>query len=396
MNENQPKYQPDTEAIRIQTERTWQMEHSTPMFLTSSFCYDNVEEMRATFADETDFNIYSRFSNPNVDEFVQKVCALEQAEAGYATASGMSAIFASFMALMKAGDHLLSARAIFGSTHTVVTKFLPKWGISYDYFDVTRPETVEALIKPNTKMIFVETPTNPGLDVIDMQFLADIANKHNIILNVDNCFATPVLQKPILAGAHLVTHSATKWMDGQGRVLGGAVVGKKELIKEIYAFCRSTGPSMSPFNAWVLSKSLETLHVRMERHCANALALAKALEKNTQLNWVRYPFLESHPQYAIAIKQMTGGGGIVCFELKGGLEQGKRFLDALKMLTLTANLGDSRSIASHPASTTHAKLTEDERINVGITPGFIRISVGLENIKDILEDIEQALEASKA
>lgn len=396
MNENQPKYQPDTEAIRIQTERTWQMEHSTPMFLTSSFCYDNVEEMRATFADETDFNIYSRFSNPNVDEFVQKVCALEQAEAGYATASGMSAIFASFMALMKAGDHLLSARAIFGSTHTVVTKFLPKWGISYDYFDVTRPETVEALIKPNTKMIFVETPTNPGLDVIDMKWLADIANKHNIILNVDNCFATPVLQKPILAGAHLVTHSATKWMDGQGRVLGGAVVGKKELIKEIYAFCRSTGPSMSPFNAWVLSKSLETLHVRMERHCASALALAKALEKNTQLNWVRYPFLESHPQYAIAKKQMTGGGGIVCFELKGGLEQGKRFLDALKMLTLTANLGDSRSIASHPASTTHAKLTEDERINVGITPGFIRISVGLENIKDILEDIEQALEASKA
>jgi len=395
MNDDK-KYQPDTEAIRIQTERTWQMEHSTPMFLTSSFCYDNVEEMRATFADETDFNIYSRFSNPNVDEFVQKVCALEQAEAGYATASGMSAIFASFMALMKAGDHLLSARAIFGSTHTVVTKFLPKWGISYDYFDVTRPETVEALIKPNTKMIFVETPTNPGLDVIDMQFLADLANKHNIILNVDNCFATPVLQKPILAGAHLVTHSATKWMDGQGRVLGGAVVGKKELIKEIYAFCRSTGPSMSPFNAWVLSKSLETLHVRMERHCASALALAQALEKNTQLNWVRYPFLESHPQYAIAKKQMTGGGGIVCFELKGGLEQGKRFLDALKMLTLTANLGDSRSIASHPASTTHAKLTEDERINVGITPGFIRISVGLENIKDILEDIEQALEASKA
>jgi len=395
MNDDK-KYQPDTEAIRIQTERTWQMEHSTPMFLTSSFCYDNVEEMRATFADETDFNIYSRFSNPNVDEFVQKVCALEQAEAGYATASGMSAIFASFMALMKAGDHLLSARAIFGSTHTVVTKFLPKWGISYDYFDVTRPETVEALIKPNTKMIFVETPTNPGLDVIDMQYLADLANKHNIILNVDNCFATPVLQKPILAGAHLVTHSATKWMDGQGRVLGGAVVGKKELIKEIYAFCRSTGPSMSPFNAWVLSKSLETLHVRMERHCASALALAQALEKNTQLNWVRYPFLESHPQYAIAKKQMTGGGGIVCFELKGGLEQGKRFLDALKMLTLTANLGDSRSIASHPASTTHAKLTEDERINVGITPGFIRISVGLENIKDILEDIEQALEASKA
>ncbi|KAA2242420.1 aminotransferase class I/II-fold pyridoxal phosphate-dependent enzyme [Chitinophaga agrisoli] len=396
MNENEQPYQPDTEAVRIQTDRTWQMEHSTPMFLTSSFCFDNVEEMRATFADETDFNIYSRFSNPNVDEFVKKVVALEQAEAGYATASGMSAIFASFMALMKAGDHLISARSIFGSTHTVISKFLPKWGISYDYFDVNNPESLLALIKPNTRMIFVETPANPGLEMVDIAWLVEVANKHNIIVNVDNCFATPVLQKPILAGAHLVTHSATKWMDGQGRVLGGIVVGKKELIKEIYTFCRSTGPSMSPFNGWVLSKSLETLYVRMERHSASAFALAKALESHSQLNWVRYPFLESHPQYAIAKKQMTGGGGIFCFELKGGLEQGKRFLDALKMLTLTANLGDSRSIASHPSSTTHAKLTEEERLKSGITPGFIRISVGLENVQDILQDIEQALEASKA
>jgi O-succinylhomoserine sulfhydrylase len=395
MNEEQQKYQPETNAIRIQTERTWQMEHSTPLFLTSSFCYDNVEEMRATFADETDFNIYSRFSNPNVEEFQQKIAALEQAEAAYATSSGMSAIFASFMALMKAGDHLLSARAIFGSTHTVITKYLPKWGITYDYFDVNKPESAEALIKPNTRMIFVETPSNPGLDIIDIRWLADIANKHNILLNVDNCFATPVLQKPILDGAHLVTHSATKWMDGQGRVLGGAVAGRKDLIKEIYAFCRSTGPSMSPFNAWVLSKSLETLYVRMERHSASTLALATALESHPQLNWVRYPYLESHPQYAIAKKQMSGGGGIFCFELKGGIEQGKRFLDALKMLTLTANLGDTRSIASHPASTTHSKLTEAERLNVGITPGFIRISVGLENVQDILQDIEQALEASK-
>jgi O-succinylhomoserine sulfhydrylase len=392
---DEQKYKPETEAVRIQIERTWQMEHSSPLFLTSSFCFDTVEEMRATFADETDFNIYSRFSNPNVDEFVRRVCALEQAEAGYATASGMSAIFASFMALMKAGDHLLSARSIFGSTHTVITKFLPKWGISHDYFDISDPNSVEALIKPNTRMIFIETPANPGLDIVDIEWLAKIANKHNIILNVDNCFATPVLQKPILAGAHLVTHSATKWMDGQGRVLGGVVVGKPELIKEIYAFCRSTGPSMSPFNAWVLSKSLETLHVRMERHSASAFALAKALENHNQLNWVRYPLLESHPQYTIAKKQMTGGGGIFCFELKGGLEHGKRFLDALKMLTLTANLGDSRSIASHPASTTHAKLTDAERLAVGITPGFIRISVGLENVQDILQDIEQALEASK-
>jgi O-succinylhomoserine sulfhydrylase len=393
MENNQ--YRPETNAVRIQTEKTWQMEHSTPLFLTSSFTYDNAEEMRATFADETDNNIYTRFSNPNVDEFVQKVCALEGAEAGYATASGMSAVFASFMALMNAGDHLISASSIFGSTHTVITKFLPKWGIQYSYFDINKPETVEALIKPNTKMIFVETPSNPGLEIVDMSLLAKIADKHNVILNVDNCFATPVLQRPIADGAHIVTHSATKWMDGQGRVLGGVVVGKKELIKEIYSFCRSTGPAMSPFNAWVLSKSLETLHIRMARHSESALALAKALEGNPHISWVKYPMLESHPQYAIAKKQMTGGGGIVCFELKGGLQSGTRFLDALKMLTLTANLGDSRSIASHPSSTTHAKLTDEERAKVGITPGLIRISVGLENVQDILEDILQALENSK-
>lgn len=393
MEKNQ--YRPETNAVRIQTEKTWQMEHSTPLFLTSSFTYDSAEEMRATFADETDNNIYSRFSNPNVDEFVQKVCALEGAEAGYATASGMSAVFASFMALMNTGDHLISASSIFGSTHTVITKFLPKWGIQYSYFDINKPETVEALIKPNTKMIFVETPSNPGLEIVDISLLAKIADKHNLILNVDNCFATPVLQRPIADGAHIVTHSATKWMDGQGRVLGGAVVGKKELIKEIHTFCRSTGPAMSPFNAWVLSKSLETLHIRMARHSESALALAKGLEGNPHITWVKYPMLESHPQYAIAKKQMSGGGGIVCFELKGGLQSGTRFLDALKMLTLTANLGDSRSIASHPASTTHAKLTDEERAKVGITPGMIRISVGLENALDILEDILQALEESK-
>ena len=392
---DQEQYRPETNAVRIQTERTWQMEHSTPLFLTSSFTYDSAEEMRATFADETDNNIYTRFTNPNVDEFVSKVCSLEKAEAGYATASGMSAVFASFMALLKTGDHLISASSIFGSTHTVITKFLPKWGIEYSYFDINKPESIEALIKPNTKMIFVESPSNPGLEIIDISLLAAIANKHNIILNVDNCFATPVLQRPIEDGAHIVTHSATKWMDGQGRVLGGVVVGRKDLIKEVLTFCRSTGPAMSPFNAWVLSKSLETLHIRMERHCQSALALAKALEGNPLLQWVKYPFLESHPQYNIAKKQMSGGGGIVCFELKGGLQSGVKFLDALKMLSLTANLGDSRSIGSHPSSTTHAKLTDEERAKVGITPGLIRISVGLENTLDIIEDVLQALEKSK-
>jgi O-succinylhomoserine sulfhydrylase len=385
---------PITKVIRTRTDRTDEMEHSSPLFLTSSFCFDNSEEMRAAFADETDDNIYSRFSNPNVKELVDRVCLLEGAEAGYATASGMSAVFASFMALMKQGDHLVSCSSIFGSTHTVITKFLPKYGIEYSYVPADRPEEWEAAIRPNTKMIYLETPTNPGLDIIDLELISALAKKHSIILNVDNCFATPISQRPIDLGADLVVHSATKWMDGQGRVLGGVIVGKKELIHDIYLFCRSTGPALSPFNAWVLSKSLETLEVRMERHAANALKLAEALKDHQKISCVRYPFLSNHPQYKIAKKQMRDGGGIVCFELKGGVESGRKFLDALKMLSLTANLGDTKSIASHPASTTHAKLTEAERKAVNITPGLIRISVGLEHPDDVLNDILQALDKS--
>ncbi len=383
---------PITKAIRIQTLRTDEMEHSVPLFLTSSFCYDDAEEMRATFADELDNNIYSRFSNPNVQEFTDKMCALEGMEAGYATASGMAAIFASFMALLKKGDHMLVCRSIFGSTHTVLSKYLPGYGIEYTYVAADKPEEWEAAIRPETKMIFLETPTNPGLDVIDLQFAGELARKHNLILNVDNCFATPVAQRPADFGADLVIHSATKWLDGQGRVMGGVILGNKELIRQIYLFCRSTGPALSPFNAWILSKSLETLDVRMERHASNALYLAQQLEAHPKISLLKYPFLPSHPQHEIAKKQMTNGGGIVCFELKGGLESGRKFLDNLKMLTLTANLGDTRSIASHPASTTHAKLTEEERLAVNITPGLIRISVGLEHRDDILKDILGALE----
>lgn len=390
----QNEQHPSTKAIRIQTERTPEMEHSTPMFLTSSFCFDNAEDMRAAFADESDDNIYSRFSNPGVDEFAQKVAALEGAEAGFATASGMSAVFGSFMALLKKGDHLLSCSSIFGSTHTVIKKYLPNFGIEYSYVAANKPEEWEAAIRPNTKMIYVETPTNPGLDMIDLEMLGKLAKKYNIILNVDNCFATPVCQRPIDFGADLVVHSATKWIDGQGRVLGGVVVGKKELIHDIYLFCRSTGPALSPFNAWVLSKSIETLDVRMERHASNALFIAQSLEQHPAIASLRYPFLTSHPQHDIALRQMKNGGGIVCFELKGGLEAGIQFLNQLKMLSLTANLGDTRSIASHPASTTHAKLTEEERLAVNITPGLIRISVGLEHKDDILQDILQALNNS--
>ena len=385
---------PITKAIRTQVERTNEMEHSAPLFLTSSFVFDSAEEMRAAFADENDENIYSRFSNPTVQEFVDRMCALEGAEAGVATASGMSAIFASFMAFLKQGDHLLSCNAIFGSTHTIITKYLPKYGISSSYLSTSATEADwEAAITPATKMIYLETPTNPGLDLIDLEMIGRVAKKHNVILNVDNCFATPVTQRPIDFGADIVLHSATKWIDGQGRVLGGVVVGRKDLIRELYLFCRSTGPALSPFNAWILSKSLETLDVRMERHASNALHIAKKLEGNPAISWLKYPYLPSHPQHSIALKQMKNGGGIVCFELKGGLEAGRKFLDKLEVLSLTANLGDSRSIASHPASTTHAKLTEEERLAVNITPGLIRISVGLEYADDILLDIEQALKS---
>ena len=390
-------YNPATEAIRIQTARTNEKEHSTPLFLTSSFVYDSAEEMGDAFTDDgPDVNIYSRFSNPTVDEFVAKITALEKAEDGIATGTGMAAVFATFMTFLKSGDHLVSASAIFGSTHTLLTKYLPKWGIQHSYFDAANPSELENYIQPNTKMIFLETPSNPGLDIIDLEWVGRICKEKNILLVVDNCFATPAVQQPIPLGADLVLHSATKFIDGQGRVLGGVVVGSKELIHELYLFVRNTGPSLSPFNAWVLSKSLETLYVRMDKHAENALTLARKLEQHPGINSVRYPFLESHPQFNIAKKQMRNGGGIVTFDLTEGIDAGRKFLNALKMISLTNNLGDTRTIASHPASTTHSKLKEEERKAVGITPGLIRISVGLEYIDDIWADIKHALEVSGA
>lgn len=383
---------PITRAIRTQVPRTPEGEHSSPLFLTSSFCFENAEDMRAAFADETDANIYSRFSNPTVQEFVDKICILEGAEEGFATASGMSAVFASFLALLQKGDHLLCCNAIFGSTHTVISKFLPRYGIEYSYVPANDPEAWERAVRPNTRMIFLETPTNPALELIDLEWVGGFAKEHQLILNVDNCFATPVSQRPIDFGADLVVHSATKWIDGQGRTLGGVVVGRASLIYDIYLFCRATGPALSPFNAWVLSKAVDTLDVRMERHASNALAVAQKLQGHPKIASLRYPFLPSHPQYATAKRQMKNGGGIFCFELSGGIESGRRFLDALRMLSLTANLGDTKSIASHPASTTHARLTEAERAATGITPGLIRISTGLEYWEDIYEDIAQALE----
>ena len=381
----------ETQAIRTQTERTQHHEHSTPMFLTSSYVFEDAEEMRATFADEQQRNIYSRFSNPNLAEFVDKLCLLEGAEAGVATATGMAAVFATFAAHLSQGDHILSSRAIFGSTHNVFMQTLPQYGITTTYGDVDDPESWHDLVRPETKMLYVETPSNPGVEILDLAWLRQFCDQHNLLLVVDNCFATPYLQQPIKFGADLVIHSATKWIDGQGRVLGGAIVGKADLIKPIFTFVRRTGPTLSPFNAWVLSKSLETLHVRMDRHCSNALDLAKRLESHPTIAKVRYPWLRSHPQQAIAQAQMRAGGGIVAFELREGLEKGRQFLDKLQLCSLTANLGDTRTIASHPSSTTHAKLTEEERLAAGITPGLIRISVGLEHIEDISADIWQAL-----
>lgn len=385
----------ETDAIRAQAERTQYREHSVPLYLTSSFVFEDAEQARALFADEIPGNIYTRFSNPNNSEFIQKLCLLEGAEDGIATASGMAAMYISMASLLKAGDHVLASRSVFGSTHQILNTIFPKFNIAHTYADLADPSTWESKIQANTKMIFVETPSNPALDIVDLEWLGNLAKKHNLILNVDNCFATPYLQNPIKWGAHIVTHSATKFIDGQGRVIGGAVVGRKDLIKEVRFFARHTGPSMSPFNAWVLSKSLETLAVRMERHCESAMKLAQFLETNADVLQVKYPFLASHPQHALAKKQMRLGGGLVTFEIKGGIDRGRKFLNSLKMISHSANLGDTRTIATHPASTTHSKLTDQERLAVGITPGLIRVSVGLESLSDIIADISQAIEQSR-
>ncbi|MEO9967296.1 MAG: O-succinylhomoserine sulfhydrylase [Reichenbachiella sp.] len=385
----------ETKAIRTQIKTTHEKEHSTPMYLTSSFVFDDAEEMRATFAEEVDRNTYSRFTNPNTTEFIDKMCALEGAEAGYATATGMAAVFSTFATLLSAGDHMLSCRSIFGSSHSVITKFLPKYKIESTYLDLNDTDSWQSKVQPNTKILFLETPTNPGIELIDLEFANAFAKKNGLIFIVDNCFATPYLQQPISYGADLVIHSATKYLDGQGRVMGGMIVGKSELIKEIYTFSRSTGPALSPFNAWVLSKSLETLAVRMDKHGENALKLAEWLESNENVEWVRYPFLPSHPQYQIAKKQMRSGGGMVCFGIKGGLKRGTKFLNEIGMCSLTANLGDTRTIITHPASTTHARLTDEEREATGIAPNLIRISAGLEHIDDIIEDLNAAFGQSK-
>ncbi|HJW30083.1 MAG TPA: aminotransferase class I/II-fold pyridoxal phosphate-dependent enzyme, partial [Saprospiraceae bacterium] len=359
-----------------------------------SFVFDDAEQMRALFADEMEGNVYSRFTNPNTKELEMKMAALEGTDDALATSSGMSAIFFSFMAILQSGDHIISSRAVFGSTSTLFSQWFPKYGIEVTLVDPTKPEDWPKAVRPGTKIFFLETPSNPSLEIVDLKAARDFCDRFNLILNVDNCFATPYLQQPAIWGADLITHSATKYIDGQGRVLGGIIAGKGELIASIKKLCRSAGPSMSPFNAWILSKSLETLHVRMDRHCDNAERLVDNLKLHPQISKVIYPFDAAHPSHAIARRQMKRGGGLVAFEIKGGLNEGKKFLDALQMISLTANLGDSRTIATHPASTTHARVAPEVRVQAGITDSLIRVSAGLEHIDDIWADLDQALRAS--
>lgn len=380
----------ETLAIRNQTERTQYLEHSTPLFLTSSFVFEDAEDMRASFAEEKDRNIYSRFSNPNVSEFIEKMVLLENAEDGVAFATGMAAVYNTLVTFLNNDDHIVSASSVFVSTHTLFTKYLPKWNIETTYFNISEAETIEAKIQPNTKILFVETPTNPGVEIIDLEFLGDLAKKHNLLLIVDNTFATPIIQNPIDFGAHLVIHSATKLIDGQGRALGGVTVGSKELIREIYLFSRNTGPSLAPFNAWIFSKSLETLSIRIEKHSENALKVAQFLESHPAVSSVKYPFLPSHPQYQIAKKQMKLGGNIIAFELNGGKDAGKKFIDSIKLFSISANLGDTRTIVTHPATSTHSKLNATELAEANLTEGLIRISVGLEHIDDIITELNTA------
>lgn len=378
----------ETKAIRTQTDRSQHSEHSTPIYATSSFVFDDAEHMRALFANEAPGNIYSRFTNPSVREFETKMAILEEGEDCIATATGMAAIFATFASLLASGDHILMSRAVFGSTFKINSDYLAKWGITYDYIDPLAIDQWEKMIKSNTKFLYIETPSNPGLDIIDLKSASDFCKSHDILLIVDNCFATPYLQQPLKHGADISIHSATKYIDGQGRVMGGAIISNSEIIETIYPFMKNAGPSLSPFNAWVLSKSLETLAVRMDRHCSNALEIAKWLESNPDVKHVKYPFLPSNNGYETAKRQMKSGGGMISFELKGGFDAGKKLIDDRTMMSLSANLGDTRTIITHPASSTHSKLTADERSAAGITDGLIRLSVGLEHVEDIKADLK--------
>ncbi len=385
----------ETIAIRTQVQQSDHREHSVPLYLTSSFTFESAEHGAGLFRGDETGHLYSRYGNPNTQELIDKLSLMEGTEAGVVTASGMAAVYIGFAAFLKSGDHVIASSSIFGNSKHILNAILPDRGVEVTYVDCQDHSAWEAAFKPNTKMLFIETPANPTLTTVDMAYLSGLCQSHDVLFSVDNCFATPYLQQPAKFGADIIIHSATKYIDGQGRVLGGALLGNKALMAQCQDFLRRTGAALSPFNAWILSKSLETLAVRMDRHCSNASQLVTYLQDQSEIDFVTYPHLESNPLYEIARRQMSQGGGLVGCQVQGGAQRGARFLNALKLHSLTANLGDTRSIATHPASTTHSKLSPAEQLAVDITPGYLRFSVGLEHIDDIIADIDQALIASR-
>ncbi|MBU6459783.1 MAG: O-succinylhomoserine sulfhydrylase [Proteobacteria bacterium] len=385
------KYSLQTEAIRSGSHPSQFHEHSEALYLTSSFTYDSAAQAAAVFVGEQEGYIYSRFSNPTVTAMQERLAALEGAEACVATASGMSAILATVMAHLSAGDHILASASLFGSTISLFNNILKRFGIRTDYIAPANTCGWEQSVRPETKMIFVETPSNPLTELVDLGALSSLSRKHHLLFVVDNCFCSPAVQRPLEMGADLVIHSATKYLDGQGRVLGGAVAGAKAMIDPVYGFLRTAGPSISPFNAWVILKGMETLQIRMDAHADNALELAQMLSEHPSVERVYYPGLTSHPQHALAMKQQKNGGGIVAFEVKGGRKKAWQVIDACELISITGNLGDVKTTITHPASTTHARISAEEREAAGIKEGLVRISVGLESIVDLKTDLLRGL-----
>src|ERR1039457_6360226 len=380
-------YQPETLAVHAGTVRSQFGEHSEALFLTSSFVFENSAQAAARFIGEQPGNIYSRFTNPTVTMFEERLAAMEGAEQCVATASGMSAILACVMGVLKAGDHIIASRSLFGATVNLFNNIIKKFGVETTYVSATDVAEWQAAVRPNTRLFFLETPSNPLTEISDIAAIAAVAKQCGALLAVDNCFCTPILQRPLGLGADIVIHSATKYIDGQGRVLDGAVLGSKKNMVSVYGFLRTAGPTMSPFNAWIFLKGMDTLKIRMDAHCANALELARWLEAQPNVARVFYPGLPSHPQHELALRQQKAGGGIVSFEVQGGKDRAWRVIDNTKLLSITANLGDTKTTITHPASTTHARITPEARAAAGITDGLIRIAVGLEAVCDIQADL---------
>ncbi len=383
----------DTLAIRTGYQRTAEGEHSEAIFATSSYVFANAAEAAARFTGEAPGNVYSRYTNPTVRAFEERIAALEGAEQGVATSSGMAAILSTWMALLKAGDHIVCSRSVFGTTTVLLNKFMRKFGVESTAVSLTDLNAWRAALRPETKLLFVETPSNPLCEVADLAALAEIAHQHGALLVVDNCFCTPALQRPLEWGADIVVHSATKYLDGQGRCMGGAVVGRRELMDEVLGFLRSAGPTMSPFNAWVFLKGLETLRLRMDAHAANALQVARWLAAHPAVEQVYYAGLESHPGHPLATRQQSAFGGVLSFRVKGGREQAWSLIDNTRMLSLTANLGDTKTTIVHPATTTHGRLSVEEKAEAGITENLVRVAVGLEAVADIIADLDRGLAA---